>query len=331
MASASRAVSNAANAVGRTQPAPAASQLRPPVDPATTPAAAAGLGTPPAPLADKSEYQQQWPLADEDEYRWKWRADPAASAAAQPIDPAVTPAAVEGNPTFNRYVRDPVETITQAAAYPSMAAGAAYAAGKPLSYVPKIAPLGHALLQGGARLSAATAPYTTPILGAGGMRTALPAFPLAAAAVPFVDGAFKLNQMLQDPDGGEARLQQSLQRYGNASPLGYAANVGSDATMNALSLLSGNGTPLAEMGEAAIGAFGPKALVDGEYEASRGRELDAELKSRQAGNEQATNQAMQTGSATQQQLRDASVYAQRQREADMQSRNWQPWLWGMSQ
>ena len=92
---------------------------------------------------------------------------------------------------------------------------------------------------------------------------------------------------------------------------------------------NGDGTPLAEMGEAFVGLN--RETVDGEYEARRTSELDSALKSRQADSEQATNQAMQTGGATQQQLRDAATYTQRQREADMQARNWRPWLWGMSQ
>lgn len=257
--------------------------------------------------------------------------NPAAieAATATPA-PVAAPPAPTGNATLNRYVLNPAQDLTNAAYLPGTLGWGMYAAGKPLSYVPKVAPLGRALVQGGARLGAATAPYTAPIIG-GAWRGAAPKFPVALAVLSAVDGAFKLNQMLQDPAGGEARLQSSLQRYGNASPAGYAGNVALDSLRNLNSLSAGDGTPLAELGEATIGAVGPRATVNAEYEAERGRELDAALRSRQAAEDQATINAMQSGTASQQQLRDALARARQQQRAEIQGRNWRPWLWGMSQ
>ena len=206
------------------------------------------------------------------------------------------------------------------------AAGGMWAGGKALSYLPQTSAYGTKLLQGGEALTKATLPYTKHIVG-GPLRSVVTKGPLALAGISAVDGAFQLNEMLKDPAAGHARMLAS--NYANATPGAYLRNAAINSVANAMMLGNGDGTPLAEMGEAFVGLN--RETVDGEYEARRTSELDSALKSRQADSEQATNQAMQTGGATQQQLRDAATYTQRQREADMQARNWRPWLWGMSQ
>lgn len=149
----------------------------------------------------------------------------------------------------------------------------------------------------------------------------------ALPAVAAGDAGIKLWNNRNDTAGSTARMAQS--NADNSTVGGYLGNAPMSALRNFGQLATGDGTPLFEMADATLGGINDAGR--GVQQAVRGSTLDSALQSRQAVADQVTSKAMQTGSATQQQLRDATAYAQRQREAEMQSRNWQPWLWGMSQ
>jgi hypothetical protein len=273
VASANRAVSSVTKTLGRMSAPPL--QPAPAVDPAATPAAAAGRDTAVAPQADPTAFPT-------------------------------------GQEAYDRWVKNPVSAVGETAVSAELAAGGGWLAGQGLRAVgSKAAP---ALISGSNYMSGLAAPLS---------RLATNIMP----AVTVGDAGVKLWNNRNDVAGSTARMAQS--NANNSTLGGYLGNVPAAALQNFGQLASGDGTPLFELADAGLG--GVNDAGRGLQQALRGSTLDSALQSRQAVNDQTTSRAMQTGTATQQQLRDAAVYAQRQREADMQARNWQPWLWGMSQ